>query len=46
MAIDDLSFDIPKFGIFVLLGSNGYVFFFPSPYYIAFYFCSDRDLFD
>lgn len=25
VAIDDLTFDIPKFGIFVLLGSNGYV---------------------
>lgn len=24
-AISDLSLDIPKFGIFVLLGSNGYV---------------------
>jgi ATP-binding cassette, subfamily A (ABC1), member 3 len=25
VAIDDLSFDVPKNGIFVLLGSNGYV---------------------
>lgn len=32
-AVDDLTLDIPKHGIFVLLGSNGYVypFFYVAP---------------